>query len=128
MYSSITKDIRISLEHKYLASESNVLKNRFIHSYSIRVDNLGNETIQLLERHWLILDSTCNMREVRGDGVVGQQPILGPGDIFDYSSWCPLTSEYGIMYGHFLMQYQESGETFKAIVPEMKFIAPCKLN
>ncbi len=79
--------------------------------YNIRITNEGTETVQLLGRHWIITDASGRVEEVRGRGVVGEQPVLGPGESFEYSSWCPLKTATGVMRGTYQM-VSESGDQF----------------
>ena len=82
-------------------------------TYNINIINESNETVQLLERQWIIPDADGNKEEVRGPGVIGEQPILRPGENFEYRSGCPLTTAVGSMYGHYLMAVYNSDETFE---------------
>lgn len=94
-YSAITDDISISVVPKYEPSESNPAIGKFIYSYQITIENLSKDTVKLISRHWYIVDSIQEKREVKGEGVVGVQPELNPGETFQYMSWCPLHSPIG---------------------------------
>lgn len=81
-----------------------------------------------MTRHWYIMDSFCHTREVEGEGVIGQQPVLAPGQVHEYTSWCPLESDIGLMFGFYQMQIVGSEETFEVRIPEFTLIAEAKLN
>ena len=106
MDTKITRDIRVSVETNYQMNYSNPLENKYIFSYSVTIENRGNETVRLLRRHWNIIDATAIHRVVNGDGVVGQQPILEPGNTWQYSSWCHLLSDVGRMWGTYFFGRQ----------------------
>jgi ApaG protein len=88
---------------------------RYIFAYTVRITNQGGETVQLISRHWTIVDADGERHEVRGEGVVGKQPTLAPGHSFEYSSYCPLATPWGTMEGEYLME-TEHGERFEAVV------------
>ncbi len=128
MYTAITHNIKISVEAFYQAQQSNPLVNRYIHAYRVYIENLSPETVQLLSRHWVIVDSNGITREVEGDGVIGKQPILNPGQNHEYSSWSPLATDMGKMYGTFTMRSLENDRMFKVNIPVFQLIAPFKAN
>ena len=99
-----------------------------MYTYRITIENNSNSTVQLISRHWYIFDSTADDYEVEGQGVVGIQPVLSPGDVHEYESACELTSEIGNMYGSYTMQRQIDGSLFEVKVPKFQLIAPMKLN
>ena len=123
-----TKGIKISVETFYHEKHSRPVEQKFVFVYQINIENKSNNTVQLLRRHWYIFDSNGLVREVEGDGVIGKQPILRPGQSHKYVSWSPLQSEMGKMYGYFLMLDRVSKSQFKVPVPEFKLIAPFKMN
>jgi ApaG protein len=123
-----TNGITISVETFYQPKHSNPREMRFVFAYRITIENHSPNTVQLLRRHWYITDSAGQIREVEGEGVVGKQPVLKPEDLHQYVSWCPLTTDIGMMHGTFLMQNTETGDTFHARIPAFKLIAPFKLN
>ena len=125
---AITKGIKISVQPVYLPRESRPAQHAFYHAYKITIENQSHDTVQLLRRHWFILDSNGRKREVEGEGVVGQQPVLEPGQSYEYSSWCPLMTDIGKMYGTFLMKRRSDKRFFKVVVPEFKLVPPFKLN
>jgi ApaG protein len=99
MYERITRDIRVTVRPEYLEEQSKPDENYFVWAYTIVIENLGNETVTLKTRYWKITDSTGRSQEVRGAGVVGEQPTLGPGESFQYTSGAPLTTASGFMAG-----------------------------
>ncbi|MEM9824240.1 MAG: Co2+/Mg2+ efflux protein ApaG [Bacteroidota bacterium] len=122
-----TKGIKISVDVRYQASQSRPVHNQHVFAYQITIENLGEHTVQLLRRHWYIYDA-CGMREVEGEGVIGKQPILRPGDIHQYTSLCPLFGGIGKMRGTYLMESQINQSRFRVLVPEFQMVAPAKLN
>ena len=123
-----TNNITVSVETEYLAAHSNPREGKFIFGYHITIENGSPHTVQLLRRHWVILDSDGIMREVEGDGVVGLQPVLAPGEVHGYSSFCNLSTEIGKMSGTYLMSRAEDNSLFEASIPEFRMVAPFKLN
>jgi ApaG protein len=117
----ITRDVRVEVLSQYSPEHSRPLDGEWVFQYTVRITNQGSETVQLISRHWIITDAHEQQREVKGDGVVGQQPILAPGESFKYSSWCPLETSVGSMQGTYQMASAE-GERFEIE------IAPFGLN
>lgn len=101
---AVTRNIRVEVLSRYSAENSG--PGEWVFEYTVRITNLGSDTVQLMTRHWIITDALERMREVQGPGVVGKQPVLAPGESFQYSSWCPLKTPTGMMHG----TYQMSGE------------------
>ncbi len=97
----VTDNIRVEVLSRY--SPENSLQNAWVFQYTVRITNQGSETVQLLSRHWIITDALEHIHEVKGPGVVGEQPVLAPGESFKYSSWCPLKTPTGIMCGTYQM-------------------------
>lgn len=128
METLITNDIRVSVESSYSPDYSNPAASKYIFVYRIVIENLGNETVQLLKRHWSIFDAGGSHREVDGEGVIGQQPILTPGEKHQYTSWCPLASAMGYMSGYYLFNSNVRNQTFKVHIPKFNLIAPQVLN
>jgi ApaG protein len=126
MVTAITEGIKVSVKVKYEGYISAHEKHAF--SYHISIHNTSDFTVQLLRRHWFIKDSSCENREVEGEGVVGEKPILEPNQTYSYSSWCPLDSEIGTMAGNFLMQRTLDKELFKVEVPLFKMLATARAN
>ncbi|MDA9563437.1 Co2+/Mg2+ efflux protein ApaG [Flavobacteriales bacterium] len=128
MTTQVTHGIQISVKTFYKPEFSNPNRNHFLFAYRITIENNSQETVQLLHRYWHIFDSNAEAYEVKGDGVVGFQPILLPGDVHEYESACELKSEIGRMYGSYTMQKKSDQSLFKVHVPEFSLVAPMKLN
>lgn len=128
METLITNDIKISVEAFYRPEYSKPSNFKYIFSYEVTIQNLGISPVQLLRRHWFILDTTGMMREVEGEGVIGEQPILAAGATHQYQSWCHLITDVGKMYGYYTMLESGKQKTFKALIPEFQLIAPFKMN
>ena len=123
-----TNGIKISVETYYQASQSKPADNQYIFAYHIKIENKSPHTVQLLKRHWYIFDAIGQRREVEGEGVIGKQPILKPGEFHGYTSWCPLASGMGKMHGTFSMIRLTDDARFEVLVPEFKMVEPAKLN
>lgn len=128
MTTQITAGIRISVESIYQPEYSNPGKMHFMFSYRITIENLSDATIQLVNRHWDIYDSIGERKQVDGEGVVGEQPILAPGQRHQYISGCNLTSEMGYMQGYYEMYKESDGSYFTVEIPRFNLIASFKLN
>ena len=98
---AVTEDIRVEVMSSYSLENSRPLEGEWVFQYTVRITNQGRDTVQLLSRHWVITDGAEQVEEVRGPGVVGKQPVLGPGESFKYSSWCPLKTPLGMMHGSY---------------------------
>jgi ApaG protein len=122
-YTETTRSITVSVEPHYLDDQSSPEDNHYVWAYHVRIENNGNETVQLLTRYWRITDSKGNVQEVRGDGVVGEQPVLDPGEAFEYTSGTPLPTPSGIMVGTYQM-ISASGARFDAKVPAFSLDSP----
>ena len=127
MVTEVSEGIKINVETRYQEEYSNPSEGQFIFTYCITIVNQNNFTVQLLRRHWIIKDAESGLREVEGEGVIGQQPVLAPGESYTYESACNLTGEIGAMYGTYLF-VRDGKDTFKVRIPEFKLIAPWKLN
>ncbi|MDE2364056.1 MAG: Co2+/Mg2+ efflux protein ApaG [Hyphomicrobiales bacterium] len=123
MYKAVTHDIQVTVMPAYLPDQSDPDENRFVWSYTIEIANLGAATAQLVSRHWIITDGAGKREDVRGPGVVGEQPILRPGDAFRYTSGCPLTTPSGIMVGTYRM-VDENGRAFDIDIPAFSLDSP----
>ncbi len=123
MYEAVTRDILVAAEPFFLAGQSDPSQNRFMWAYRITIRNRGAQTVQLRTRHWRITDATGRVQEVRGDGVVGEQPVLAPGQSFEYTSGAPLPTPTGFMGGSYQMVTQE-GEKFDVIIPTFSLDSP----
>ncbi|WP_138380582.1 Co2+/Mg2+ efflux protein ApaG [Luteithermobacter gelatinilyticus] len=122
-YRAVTRQISVSVQPFYLEDESNPEENRYFWGYQIQIENLGAETVQLESRHWVITDALGQVHEVRGEGVVGEQPVLGPGEVFEYTSGAPLKTPSGIMVGSFQMR-KKDGTHFNVEVPAFSLDSP----
>ena len=123
MYSETTKEIRISVDTTFVEEQSEPDDFHFVWAYHIRIENEGGETVQLLRRHWHITDSQGRVHEVRGDGVVGEQPVLEPGEAFEYTSGTPLSTPSGFMVGSYQMVTRE-GNHFSVPIPAFSLDSP----
>lgn len=123
MYRIVTRDIQVTVSPTYLESESDPDESRYVWAYTIEIRNLGQETVQLLSRHWRITDADGDTQEVRGPGVVGEQPILEPGDAFRYTSGVPLETPSGFMRGTYEMRVP-GGERFPVEIPAFSLDTP----
>lgn len=119
--------IVVSVRSEYLAEQSQPEQQRYAFAYHIRIHNQGELPAQLLSRHWLITDGNGDVQEVRGAGVVGQQPLLAPGEHFDYSSGTLLTTAVGIMQGSYQMRASD-GHTFDAPIAPFRLAVPGALH
>lgn len=124
----ITNGIRISVEPFYQSQYSKPVEMQYIFAYRITIENLTDETVQLMRRHWVITDSTGVRREVNGEGVVGQQPVLAPGQQHQYVSWCHLTTGLGTMSGSYQMVGHMTHRQFEVDIPEFRMEALPILN
>ena len=123
MYSETTRSIKVSVEPVFLEEQSSPAEGRYVWAYHVRIENRGRETVQLRNRHWKITDNRGQMQEVRGPGVVGEQPILHPGEAFEYTSASPLPTPSGIMVGTYEMQ-TGGGESFSVRIPAFSLDSP----
>lgn len=127
MPTAITNDVKINVEvahqHRNMNPDG---ENTF--AYRITIENRSDYTIRLLRRHWYIIDLNVNKSEVEGEGVVGQQPLLEPGEIHQYVSGCAIQSDIGLMYGTYLMERQMDGKLFEVIIPKFNLIPPFRYN
>ena len=122
-HSAITRDITVRVSVSFLPEQSEPAKGRWFWAYHIRIENDGDQAVQLMSREWSISDGRGTRHEVRGEGVVGEQPVLEPGGSFDYVSGCPLTTPTGAMEGRYFM-IAEDGATFPVEIPRFPLIAP----
>lgn len=123
MYSAITRDIRILAQPVYLEGQSMPKEGVYSWAYTIQIENRGEQRVRLLNRYWHITDAGGQVQEVRGPGVVGEQPTLNPGEAFQYTSGAALHTPSGIMQGHYEME-NESGERFPVIIPAFSLDSP----
>ena len=127
MYEQSTRSIHISVEPFYRDDESSPSSHRFVFGYRVQIDNQGTEAVQLMSRHWQITDGLGRTMEVQGAGVVGEQPLIEPGECFEYSSGTPLITPTGIMVGRYQM-VTESGERFDAEIPLFRSMRPASIS
>jgi ApaG protein len=123
MYRALTRQIEVTVEPNFLPEESSAEDSRYFWSYTIVITNTGGETVQLRTRHWIITDASGRRQEVRGEGVVGEQPVLAPGDRYEYTSGVPLSTASGFMTGRYQM-VSASGERFEIDVPTFSLDSP----
>ncbi len=128
MTTQITEGIKISVECVFQPEYSNPERDHFMFAYLISIENLSDSSIQLMSRYWNIFDSIGDQNEVYGDGVVGEQPIIEPGQMHQYTSGCNLKSEMGYMEGYFNMIKLIDDSSFKVDIPRFNLIANYVLN
>ena len=122
-YTDITRGIRVSVQPTYLDDQSDPDTGRFVWAYHVTIENTGSETVQLTQRYWQITDAFGQVQEVRGPGVVGEQPVLRPGEQFQYTSGTPLTTPSGIMAGTYEMECAD-GRRFDVEIPAFSLDSP----
>ena len=122
-----TRGVRVRVQSEYSADQSAPSKNQWFFLYTVTISNDSAETVQLLTRHWLVTDGTGRIEEVRGPGVVGKQPILKPGESFEYTSGCPLSTPFGVMEGTYQM-ITESGARFDAVIAPFTLSEPYNVH
>ena len=127
MSDTTTNGIRVQVTTKYLPERSSPRDNEYLFAYFIRISNVGTGTAQLISRHWVITNTDGEEEEVRGDGVVGEQPVLAPGTIYNYNSFCQLKTSVGTMHGEYIL-VTPSGETFEARIAPFTLAVPNALN
>lgn len=128
MIAQITQGVKVSVETEYQPSYSSPSQYHYVFTYRITIENQSDFTIQLMRRQWFIHDAGFQPREVEGEGVVGQQPVLEPGQSHQYVSGCNLKSGIGKMVGTYLMERIVDGTTFRVNIPEFIMVAPLRLN
>jgi len=127
-YTQTTRDIRISVRSFFLADQSRPDEGKFMWAYRIRIENSGREPVQLLRRTWHITDAHGRSQTVKGAGVIGQQPVLEPGETFEYTSGTPLETPSGFMEGFYHMVATDSGEQFDVAIPTFSLDSPHQDN
>ena len=123
MYERSTRNIRVVVQPAFLDDQSDPEEQRYFWSYTVVIENRGAESVQLLSRYWHITDGRGHIEEVRGPGVVGAQPVIAPGQTFQYTSGCPLKTASGSMSGKYQMR-SSSGEAFEAEIPPFLLESP----
>jgi ApaG protein len=124
---AVTQGISVEVKSEYLPQHSNAGARRYVFSYTIQISNASSATVQLKSRHWHIQHGNGKREEVRGPGVVGEQPVLRPGEAFEYSSGCVLTAPHGTMHGTYQM-VAEDGDPFDVAIPAFALATPLTLN
>lgn len=124
----ITKGIKVSVSSRYQSDQSKPAQGQHVFAYQVTIENQSPHTVQLLKRHWYIFDACAIRREVEGDGVIGEQPVLKPGESHSYQSWCPLQSGIGTMGGYYTMVRITDDSNFKVEVPKFNMMAASMLN
>jgi ApaG protein len=128
MITSVTEGIKVTVRTEYQTAYSSPLQGHFVFTYRIRIENASDYTIQLLRRQWTVYDSNGTIREIEGEGVIGLQPVLEPGEAHEYVSSCNLRSSMGKMTGAYLVERIIDGRQLRIIVPAFTMVVPYKLN
>ena len=128
MSDTTTRGVRILVRPRFIPEQSDPDNSQWLFAYHITIRNGGQQTVQLISRHWVITNGEGKVEEVRGPGVVGYQPVLKPGEEFEYTSGCPLTTPVGTMHGEFNMVVPGSGEKFDAKIEPFRLAVPKALN
>lgn len=128
MVTEITEGVRVSVEVEYQPDYSSPSQYHYVFTYRVSIENNSNKTIQVLRRHWLIQDASYRTREVTGEGIVGQQPIIEPGKVHEYVSGCNLKSGMGTMSGTYQVERLVDGKLLDVSIPKFQMVAPFKLN
>lgn len=128
MITEVTCGVKVSVITQFEEDLSNPANRHYIFSYRIIIENQNPFEIQLLRRHWFIKDSMSEMREIEGEGVVGQQPVIDSGEIYEYESACNLVSDFGMMHGEYLFRKGLTDELLRVSIPEFKLEILGKLN
>lgn len=123
-----THGINISVMTTYHPEHSTASRHQFVFSYHIKITNKSKYAVQLLRRYWKIVDAAGRIKEVEGDGVIGQQPILQPNETHEYTSWCPMVTELGNMSGYYTMLRLSDAHSFDAEIPKFLLCTPFKDN
>ena len=124
---AVTTGIRVRVEAEYSEEHSRPLLNQWFFLYTITISNESERVVQLMTRHWIITDATQQVEEVRGPGVVGQQPVLRPGESFEYTSGCPLSTPFGAMEGSYQMVGEED-DAFDVAIERFLLMEPNSIN
>jgi ApaG protein len=127
MSSALTNGILVTVRVEYIPDRSSLSSRQFAFAYTVNIENQGTSSAQLQTRHWIITDGNGNIQEVRGDGVVGAQPMLRPGEKFEYTSWCVIPTSSGSMQGSYQME-RPGGERFDATIAPFRLGLPQSLN
>ncbi len=128
MTAATTEGVKVTVETEYMPEYSSPAQNHYVFTYQVTIHNLSNHTIKLLTRHWKIEDAAQKTREINGDGVVGKQPVIEPGEIHRYVSGCNLKSGLGKMSGFYSVERLVDGKPFNVTIPAFSLIVPFRLN
>ena len=123
MYTATTRNITVRVQPQFLAEQSDPVSDQYVWLYTINIENGGTEAVQLLNRHWIITNAVGHVEEVQGPGVIGEQPVLQPGDSFQYTSGCPLRTPSGMMVGTYEM-VGPGDERFDIDIPAFSLDSP----
>ena len=124
---AVTNNVRVEVLSRYSPENSHPQQDTWVFQYTVRITNQGVEAVQLISRHWIITDAFEHTEEVKGEGVVGEQPLLAPGESFKYSSWCPLKTPMGMMHGTYQMA-GAGGSRFDIQIAPFALKAPYTVN
>ncbi|NOG72472.1 Co2+/Mg2+ efflux protein ApaG [Roseicella sp. DB1501] len=128
VWTAVTEEVRVTVRTYYLADQSEPARSHYAWAYRVTIANEGRRTVQLLKRTWLITDGQGRTQRVHGDGVVGERPVLDPGESFEYTSGTPLATPSGFMRGTYHMVAAETGETFDVEIPGFSLDSPFQPN
>lgn len=128
MTTALNSGITISVDSRYEEKFSNPMAKLFLFSYGISIENKNKSAIQLISRYWEITDSNTHQRVVEGEGVIGEKPVINPGESYTYRSSCDLSTDMGKMKGYYVMKNLETGVSFNVEIPEFSLVVPYKLN
>ena len=128
MVSKISEGVKISVETFYQPDYSNPVNSEYMFAYRITIENNNSFSVKLLSRHWYIFDSNGSQREVEGEGVIGVQPQINPGENYQYISGCNLRTEMGKMYGTYKMENLNNKKLFEVAIPAFEMLVPFKMN
>lgn len=127
MSEAVTRGVRVHVESRYVPEHSDPERGGWLFAYTVRIANEGDDTVQLVSRHWIITDANGHVEEVAGPGVVGAQPVLQPGESFEYTSACPLRTAFGTMHGTYQM-VTDDGDRFDAEIAAFSLSTPYAVN
>ncbi len=127
MSDATTRGVRVQVQSRYVPERSSPTEGHYFFAYRVRISNAGEETVRLVSRSWVITDGHGRIERVQGPGVVGEQPVLGPGQAFEYTSFCPLPTPIGSMHGSYQM-VTEGGTPFDAEIAPFSLAVPTALN
>lgn len=127
MFEATTENIKVEVHPTYFEEESDPRKPIYCFRYRVRITNESSFSVQLMHRHWVIVDGTGQTEEVKGPGVIGQQPVIAPGSIFEYESFCPLSTPTGSMHGSYQM-VKQGGDQLEIQIPKFILVEPSQFH